>query len=145
MNRGLTTTVLVAVVAVAAFFAGRMGDGVAPSKLAIDPDGTVHIPAFAMPLSNYMTDKAKEVYIAGILNPAKAITDQGIAKHRETHNATFYKPRLEKAEKLYPVNIEDTQMGGVHVEIITPKDGAYGFELRSAGGDLVRVTGRIAK
>jgi acetyl esterase/lipase len=98
-------------------FAGEAG------KLVIDKDGTVHFPAFAMPLSNYMSEKAKQVYIEEILEPSKVITDQGIAKHRETHNKYFYGPRLAKAEKLYPVNIEDTRIGGVHVEIITPKDG----------------------
>ncbi len=49
----------------------------------------------------------------------------------------------EAASKDLKVELFDREKGGW--KIITPKDGAYGFELRSAGGDLVRVTGRIAK
>ena len=92
-------------------------------NVVIDEDGTVHIPAFSVPLSTYMSEKAKDVYVQSIRNPEPVIIDQGIEKHRETHNALFYGPRLEKAETLYPVDIEDTHIGGVHVEIITPKDG----------------------
>jgi epsilon-lactone hydrolase len=92
-------------------------------NVSVDQDGTVHIPAFSVPLSNYMSGKAKEVYIESIRNPEPVIADQGIEKHRESHNELFYGPRLEKAEKLYPVDIEDTEIGGVHVEIITPRDG----------------------
>ena len=92
-------------------------------NVVIDPDGTVHIPAFSVPLSNYMSEKAKDVYVQSIRNPEPVITDQGIEKHRETHNALFYGPRLEKAAKLFPVDIEGAHIGGVHVEIITPKDG----------------------
>lgn len=92
-------------------------------KVSVDQDGTVHIPAFSVPLSSYMSEKAKQVYTISIRNPEPVITDQGIEKHRETHNALFYGPRLKKAEELYPVDIEDTEIGGVHVEIITPKEG----------------------
>ncbi len=92
-------------------------------NVTVDQDGTVHIPAYSVPLSNYMSENAREVYVEGIRNPEPVITDQGIEKHRETHNKLFYGPRLEKAAKLYPVDIEDTHIGSVHVEIITPRDG----------------------
>lgn len=98
-------------------------DAATVQQVTVDQDGTVHIPAFSVPLSSYMSDKAKEVYIESIRNPEPVIIDQGIEKHRESHNELFYGPRLEKAEKLYPVDIEDTEIGGVHVEIITPQDG----------------------
>lgn len=141
MNRGLVGAGVVAVVLMA-FMAGRNfpmptpgipekpaapqygGPGAVPGGgLSVNAQGTVSIPAFQQPLSSYMTDKAKEIYTRQILNPLKFTTDQGIAKHRETHNALFYAPRLEKMEKLYPIDIEDTTIGGVHVEIITPKSG----------------------
>ena len=130
MKRAFAEAALVVAVAAVAFAVGRAHPPGAPSELStvagkvvVDPDGTVNIPAFAVPLSSYMTDKAKEVYIDGITHPAQVVTDQGIAKYRETHNASFYAPRLAKAEKLYPVDIEDTKIAGVHVEIITPKGG----------------------
>ena len=130
MKRAFAEAALVVAVAAVAFAVGRAHPPGAPSELSpvagkvvVDPDGTVNIPAFAVPLSSYMTDKAKEVYIDGITHPAQVVTDQGIAKYRETHNASFYAPRLAKAERLYPVDIEDTKIAGVHVEIITPKGG----------------------
>ena len=92
-------------------------------QVSVDQEGTVHIPAFSVPLSNYMSEKAKEIYIDIIRNPAPVIIDQGIGKHRETYNELFLGPRLKKAETLYPVKIENAEIGGVQVEIITPKDG----------------------
>jgi len=91
--------------------------------VSVSEDGTVHIPAYSVPLSSYMSEKAKEIYIDIIRNPPPVITDQGIEKHRETHNKYFYGPRLEKAHAMYAVDIEDTEIAGVHVEIITPKEG----------------------
>jgi acetyl esterase/lipase len=125
MNRGLTGAALIVVVAVVAFMIGRTHPAREPEirGVSIDKQGTVSVPAYQQPLSSYMTDKAKEIYTQEILNPAQVVTDQGIEKYRETHNANFYGPRLAKMEKLYPINIEDTKIGGVHVEVITPKDG----------------------
>jgi acetyl esterase/lipase len=91
--------------------------------LKVDADGTVHIPAYAVPPSSYMTDQAKAVYAEAMRHPIQPVTDQGIQRYRESHNRLFYEPRLAKAAARYPVNIEDGTLGGVHVETITPRQG----------------------
>ena len=91
-------------------------------QVIINQDGTVHIPAYSVPLSNYMSEKAKEVYVESICNPEPVITDQGLEKHCESHNKLFHGPRLEKTAKLYLIRTKDTHIGGAHAEIITPQD-----------------------
>ena len=40
-----------------------------PQKSTVDADGTVHMPAFAVPLSRYMSEQAKRQFIEEALNP----------------------------------------------------------------------------
>ena len=58
--------------------------------LAVDADGTVHIPAFAVPPSSYMSDTARQVYADAMRHPIQPIIDQGIVP-RDQFEALFIK------------------------------------------------------
>jgi hypothetical protein len=86
-----------------------------PEKPVVDADGTVHIPAFAVPLPRYMSEEAKRQFIEEAHNPSldQAVRNRTggdpnapIVKLREGVD-DFYRPMVERAKALYPVNIED--------------------------------------
>lgn len=95
-----------------------------PQKSTVDADGTVHMPAFAVPLSRYMSEQAKRQFIEEALNPP--VMDSGpnvpIARRRAQVD-DYYRPLVERAEALYPVNISEEKVGGVGAQIVTPKSG----------------------
>jgi epsilon-lactone hydrolase len=95
-----------------------------PQRSTVDDDGTVHIPAFAVPLSRYMSEQAKRQFVEEVLHPPAL--DSGpnvpIAKMRAQAD-DYYRPLVERAEALYPVSIREEQIGGVRTQIITPKNG----------------------
>lgn len=94
------------------------------SKVIVDPDGIVHIPAFDVPLSSYMSEQAKRAYVDMIFNPPPVpLKEDGIAKERETFDRYFFAPLLERAKVRYPVTIEEKRIAGVRTEIVTPEDG----------------------
>ena len=107
----------------AALLAACLGGAAQAAGLQVDEDGTVHVPAFAVPPSNYMSAEAKKLYAELMRNPAKVVTDQGVQRWRETHNQSFYEPRLTKAAARFPVDIKADTLGGVPVEIITARSG----------------------
>ena len=98
-----------------------------PRRTTVDSDGTVHIPAFAVPLSRYMSEQAKQMFIDEALKPkaTKANSSDGIppiAKLRAKVD-DWIRPMVEKAKILYPVNIEERKIGGVRTIVVTPKAG----------------------
>ena len=95
-----------------------------PQRSTVDDDGTVHMPAFAVPLSRYMSEQAKRQFIEEMLKPPAM--DSGpnvpIAKMRAQVD-DYYRPLVERAQALYPVNISEENVGGVRTQIVTPKSG----------------------
>ena len=95
-----------------------------PQKSTVDADGMVHMPAFAVPLSRYMSEQAKRQFIEEALKPPAM--DSGpnvpVAKMRAEVD-DYYRPLVERAEALYPVTISEEKIGGVGTQIVTPKGG----------------------
>lgn len=94
--------------------------GQAPSnnKVVIDDDGTVHIPAQAVPMSGFLSPEAKAYvtqHLKDMQNPQMLVQDNGVPR--------FMKGYLERQEVLYPVDREDTTIAGVHAYVYTPKAG----------------------
>jgi epsilon-lactone hydrolase len=84
---------------------------------SLEKAGTVHIPAYDLPLSIYMSEEAKRAYIE--LN--KLASETRAAGDRKEIE---YMERLELAARAaYPVIIEHRIIGGVRTELITPKQG----------------------
>jgi epsilon-lactone hydrolase len=94
------------------------------SHVTIDDNGTLHIPAYELPLSSYMSEEAKRAYIGlsrihfPTLGPKESIT-----KYRELADTLLLVPELEKAKAAYAVHIEEERIANVRTEIVTPAAG----------------------
>ncbi len=90
----------------------------APSPLKVDADGTVHVPAMAVPPSEYLTPQAKDYlieHLQKVTQPAMLAQPNGVPPLLAGY--------LERQRVLYPVNREETTLGGVHAYLYTPKAG----------------------
>lgn len=88
------------------------------NKVVIDDDGTVHVPAEVVPMSNLLSPEAKAYvtqHLKDMQNPEIVKQDNGVPR--------FMKGYLARQKVLYPVDREDTRVAGVHAYVYTPKDG----------------------
>ena len=86
--------------------------------VVVDTDGTVHVPAQAVPMSGFLSPEAKAYvteHLRDMQNPAMLAQDNGVPR--------FMKGYLERQRVLYPVAREDTRIAGVHAYVYTPKTG----------------------
>jgi len=88
-----------------------------PSRPTLDSNGTLQVPAYALPPSVYASEQAKRTY----LQLSKAIA--GIKSADET-SITQIMQRLEQAaEAAYSVSIESRLIGGIRTKVVLPKSG----------------------
>ena len=95
----------------------------APSA-QLDPDGTVHAPAFLAPFSTFASPEAKAEFIKthqpGHTSATMAGMSYGDPKVlRETFDKSLA-PQIEHAKAVYPVKVEPWTVDGVYTDIVTP-------------------------
>ena len=95
----------------------------ADRKISVDKDGTIHLPAFAVPLSSYMSEKARRTFVDQAFHTPNIDFTGPISKSREEVDKKFYQPRLERAKAIYPVNIKEEKIAGVRTDVISPRGG----------------------
>jgi acetyl esterase/lipase len=98
-----------------------------PPRVTTDPDGTVHVPAVAIPPSAMLSDVARSVLARtrpteGPGAPVPVPVGNDMAEVRRLYNAAL-QPNVQHMRDLYPVDIEETTIDGISVAIITPKGG----------------------
>jgi monoterpene epsilon-lactone hydrolase len=102
---------------------GAQSDSSAPPRprpqIVIDDDGTYHLPAQAIPMSSLMSPELK----ASLIYMDRAERDPKLTAHQPDGSTLILKPFRDRQAALYPLNKEDTKIGGVHVFVYTPKDG----------------------
>ncbi|WP_421837412.1 alpha/beta hydrolase [Novosphingobium sp.] len=90
----------------------------APPKVAVDADGTVHVPAMAVPVSSMLSPEAKQ-YMADHLhdmqNPEKVKQVAGVP--------VFMEPYLAEARAAFATTMREHRIGGVRVFDYAPKAG----------------------
>lgn len=96
------------------------------ARAYVDSNGVAHTPAAEVPPSRFMSPESRARFIQLFSHP-----DQPAGKHSgppdiramreedERKNA----PYVERGKVLYPVNIEEKVLGGVRIQVITPKAG----------------------
>jgi monoterpene epsilon-lactone hydrolase len=94
-----------------------------PQKVIVDQDGLVHIPAFAVPLSRYMSEEAKRSYMNQRLRSPSLGPAADVAGERTTLDREFYAPLVAQARALYAVNIEERHIAGIRADVVTPREG----------------------
>lgn len=95
----------------------------AVEMVTIDSDGTAHIPAFAVPLSRYMSEASQRKLLEQIANPPLWALEPDIAKNRAAWDRHFYTPLLETARTLYATTVRHADIAGVPVDIVEPTGG----------------------
>lgn len=107
--------------ALAAVLAGSQGWAQAPAMpppLQVDANGTVHVPAMAVPVSEYLSPQGKAYlteHLENMQKPAMLAQPNGIPP--------FLAGYLARQRVLFPVDRQDTTIGGVHAYVYTPKGG----------------------
>ncbi len=90
----------------------------APAKVTVEADGTVEVPAQAVPMSAFLSPEAKAYvtqHLKDMQNPEIVKQDAGIPR--------FMKPYIERDHELFAVGRKDRKVGGVHVYVYMPTAG----------------------
>ena len=137
--RWLVVVALLEAVAVSSAIA----DGSRPQYEAgqkIDKSGAVYLPPFAVPLSSYMSERAKQTLVerppfTGLkgFDPAKMTLQQ----QRDAID-NWYRPQVERAKALYAVDIREEWIAGVRTDVVLPKPGV---PARNSGRVLINLHG----
>jgi epsilon-lactone hydrolase len=105
-------------------------------EIGIDADGTYHLPAQAIPMSSLMSKELKE----SLLQDDLLARDPKNTALQPDGSTLIHKVHRERQAALYPLDKDDTKIGGVHVFVYTPKGGVSArnrnrvlIELHSAG------------
>jgi acetyl esterase/lipase len=113
----------------------------APSS-QLDPDGTVHAPAFLAPFSTYASPEAKAEFIEthqpGHTSAAMAGVNHGDPKALREKLDKALEPQIAHAKTIYPVKVEPWTVDGVYTDIVTP---ASGVPVRNAKRVLINLHG----
>jgi epsilon-lactone hydrolase len=89
-----------------------------PAVVHVDEDGTVHVPAHQVPQSDFLSPEGKAYvteHLRQMQRPQGPTQDGGVPP--------FLAGYLERQRVLFPVDKQDTTIGGVHSVIYTPKQG----------------------
>jgi epsilon-lactone hydrolase len=106
-----------------------------PNALAVDEDGTVHVPAQAVPPSKFLSPEGK-AYLAEHL--MKVRQPQLLQQDKDNGVPPLIAGYLDRQRILFPVDKEDTTIGGVHAFVYTPRKG---ISSRNRGRVLIDLHG----
>jgi monoterpene epsilon-lactone hydrolase len=90
----------------------------ATPPVLIEEDGTVHMPAQVVPVSSFLSAEGKAYLTEHLLNlqrPEMLAQNDGVP--------ALLAGYLARQRELFPVDREDTSIGGVHAFVYTPKSG----------------------
>jgi acetyl esterase/lipase len=101
--------------------------------LEVDPDGTVHVPAQDVPVSRFLSPQGKAYLAEHLINvrkPPQQTPNNGVP--------ALIAGYLDRQRELYAVDRTETQVGGVHAYVFTPKGGV---SARNRGRVLIDLHG----
>lgn len=103
--------------------------------LHVDEDGTVHVPAFQLPLSAALSDRSRQHLAASLSFVQQMIIPRAadfaneadfklaVDAFRSGVDVAYARPMAERLLAAFPVTITPGQIGGVAVEEFTPLEG----------------------
>jgi acetyl esterase/lipase len=95
-----------------------------PTPALLDADGTLNIPAFRLPFSQYASAEAKAEQAGRLMRLAELSRSPQLAPARGlTEPDLLHKPWFEAQWRRYPVEMAIDEVGGVEVQVFTPKGG----------------------
>jgi acetyl esterase/lipase len=87
-----------------------------------DSDATVHISNLDVPFSGYASRQARQQWVTRAHEPKGPGLEKGVAAARAFYGR-FNDALAARMKLIYPVSTESRVIGGVHTEVITPKQG----------------------
>lgn len=90
----------------------------AVNPVVVDADGTVHVPALAVPVSKFLSPEAKAYlrdHLLQVQQPQMLVQKDGVPPLLAGY--------LARQHQLFAVEREDTHIAGVHAFVYTPKAG----------------------
>lgn len=99
----------------------------AEDRPTFDENGTVNVPAFKLPPSMLSSEEARKAQAMRGRIPVGEMTsnENPDINARRAQLDRMMSPRVEQMKAMYPVDIEESTIGGVRVRIITPKNGVF--------------------
>lgn len=104
-------------------------------RLQVDADGTIHVPAFRLPLSAALSERARQSLAMALSRTQQIIIPRArdfanaadfkaaVDAFRTNVDEAFARPGAERLAQAFPVNISPGRIGGVPVEEFTPPEG----------------------
>ena len=89
----------------------------APPRVLVEADGTVHMPAQVVPVSGFLTPEGKAYlaeHLSNLQRPELLVQEDGVP--------LLLAGFIARQRELFPVNREDTTVGGVHAYVYTPRN-----------------------
>lgn len=107
--------------------AATTADTAASPRPFVDADGVAHLPEMDVPASRFMSPQGRRRFIelfhkSSTTAPAAPPGPPDYRKRRE-EDEQKNAPYVARARELWPVTIEPKVIGGVRVQVITPKSG----------------------
>jgi len=125
-----------------ALFAGIALTGLADAGPPnVDTEGTIHVPAFDMPFSDLASPEALAGFLSVQKSPQALFNlppNTPIAEMRRLMDEQYFNPLAAKQRAAFQVTMQQSTIGGVPVEIYTPKQG---ISQRNARRVLINVHG----
>lgn len=107
-----------AVCAVASLWASSASAQSDAPSVVVDADGTVHVPAMTVPVSEYLSPEGKAYlaeHLLNLQNPQLLAPGDGAPP--------LIAPYLARQKEIFDVEREDTSIAGVHAYVYTPTEG----------------------
>jgi monoterpene epsilon-lactone hydrolase len=95
---------------------------------AVDADATAHTRVTTVPYSSFASEEARKAYAHLFGGEHHAPEADAPIAVRRAYYERFNSALAHRAEEIYPVDIEAKTLGGVKVEVITPKEGVTARE-----------------
>jgi monoterpene epsilon-lactone hydrolase len=101
-----------------------------PRPATLDPNGTLHVPAFSLPTSELISPEFRDAYKRTVESlfptpPSNDAPPEEWEKYSAEENRRA-EPRLIRDLSHNPVEITETRIAGVPIAVITPRDGVAG-------------------
>jgi acetyl esterase/lipase len=90
----------------------------APTRVTVEPDGTVHMPAQAVPVSGFLSVEGKAYlaeHLRNLQRPEMLVQEDGVPPLLAGY--------IARQRELFPVDREESTFGGVHAYVYTPRAG----------------------
>jgi epsilon-lactone hydrolase len=118
MHRRLLFGRSLALAHLAVLCGGALAQQASPPKVAVEPDGTVVMPAQSVPVSGFLSPEGKAYlaeHLRNLQRPEMLVQENGVPR--------LIAGYLARQREVFAVERAEATVGGVHAYVYTPRDG----------------------